>query len=417
MEEINLLYVSKGLVKPQGGSQIAARDLLFKGLVLNKNIKVYCLTNLNIKNMSDIMKIIDLRTFNNINNNVKKLIIIPEIKYWPFVTDIIEKKKYARIITDLLYKFDINLIHIHGYNTFYIVPRKEWDVPIVYTMHDFPFNWPNPINVFPIHYLEKIWYKSVTDNVKTVIKQYRRYKPGLYFHALSSQIREHLILKKGIKKEDTIVLYNGLENRGREDSINDQVNYMKKNNRAKSFLKVLVVGQITNRKNYHNLFNAFEDLVRQEKNIKLIILGKLIPLFGSFYFRKIWKELSPRTRKNIYWMGYITDKERVYDLYRSADLVVQPAYSEASSLVLSECLETETPLITTKAGSFGDLLNSNFTSINPNSVKSISNSITKFYKEIKKFQKKYQSRAKKLRILLDWKQIGKSLCNFYIKLL
>ncbi len=370
-----ILYVSKGLIEPLGGAETAAYKILKELLQSNQIRKLVILTT---KPLDKIELTIKEFLLNNLNKSEKyfnkiHFYCIPLVKKRiPIITDYFDARRFASAITKIISFEEINIIHIHTYSSFYIVPRKGWGIPILYTFHDFPSQWPSkPYNYIPFNYIEKGW-KFIGEKYWQLITAKSSFENyNLFFHCLSSDIKNYL-LKKGIPKQKVRIITNGFEMvKGRGDHTTSS-GFIKKIQKLffeekKKKLKILIVGQINNTKNQHTILDGFERFSEVFPDTILLIAGGPTPIIGTFYLRKIWKNLKPRTKRKILWFGHISNRHLLEALYNLADLGIIMSYSEASPLTLGEYKSFNIPIITSNVGSLKDLLPEECKGLNPNS--------------------------------------------------
>jgi len=105
---------------------------------------------------------------------------------------------------------------------------------------------------------------------------------------------------------------------------------------------ILYLGRIIERKKIHILILAFKELQQEFQNMKLIICGKINPL----YFNTLKKIIYRYDIKNIEFKGYVTKSEKVKYIGQS-DIVVYPVVNEVWGLVVNEAMSLGKPVIST----------------------------------------------------------------------
>ena len=409
---MRILFVSKGLLRPTGGAETAAIQILKGIMQQNKMKQITILTNkpefllkkqlddLNQLKISKILKIYCTK------------LIKPRI---PIFTDFLDAIRFKRAISKIVKQEKIDLIHIHTYSAFYITPNTLWNLPIVYTFNDFPIRWPrDPYNCFPINYIEKFWTIAAQFYWKSILSERNRARSSLYFHCNGSDSKDYLLSKR-INEQNILLLANGYDKSKDVKSYNETIQGRLKRilDPQSQKLKILVVGQFNNIKNQYTLIKGFMDFSDIRKNSILLIVGLPTPIIGPFYMRKIWKDLKIPSRSNIIWFGFVSNV-LLTELYRFTDLVVLMSHSEASPLVLGECKEMKKILISTRVGSLTELLSKDLTMLNPNSSKSLSSELEKIYYN-RNILQRYRELIKNSEIP-SWNDIGEEMCRFYISI-
>lgn len=105
-----------------------------------------------------------------------------------------------------------------------------------------------------------------------------------------------------------------------------------------SALRLLFVGELTRNKNLEGVFGAMESLREKGWNLSLDIVGE-----GAH--GEALRRIAP---KEAVFHGKITDKQRLMQCYRAADIFVMPSFSETFGLVYAEALTQGLPYICSK---------------------------------------------------------------------
>ncbi|MFX0152436.1 MAG: glycosyltransferase family 4 protein, partial [Candidatus Hodarchaeota archaeon] len=410
----NLVYVGKGLFNPGGGAEFAASKLL--SLITDPSIRITVLTDKNSLKEGNKRKSKKNRKILYHNKNIEKIIAVPLIKIKiPLITDIFNGIRFRKVIRQLKNEMKIDLIHIHGFNTFYVFfnsvnhkKEKKIGLTYIYTIHDFPEKWCwTPENFFPFNIIESIWKWLVKSLWRKLLNASKSTEsPRIVFHALSSEIKEFLI-NFGIHSKNVFFLPNG-----RDDSYENLIakgtgNKLPPGKREKFI--VLCVGEINNRKNQSLLFRAME--LNQAKNIKVILLGAPTPIVGRFYFMKIWSQLNPNIKGKIIWLGKITEQKKLVEVFNNSNLLVIPSFSEASPLVSFEAIQMEMPIISTATGSLIDTFPPQNRILKPNDPQLLGQTLD-FFSENREKLKDYIISKKPVK---TWIEIGNELTNHYFE--
>ncbi|MFX0022568.1 MAG: glycosyltransferase family 4 protein [Candidatus Hermodarchaeota archaeon] len=406
-----LLFVSKGILKRTGGAETAAYHILQGILKQNNTNSVIILTN-KVKSSMEI-KELSVSYMLSLKKEIK-IYSIPLIKpRLPIYTDYFDAKRFKIWIRNIIVRENIDLIHIHAYSTFYITPDPSWKVPVLYTFHDFPIKWPkNPINCFPINYIEKFWYFIAKKYWQFLLSDKNSLVSSLYFHCNGSDSRDHL-LHKGVNKQHILLLANGyksleLNKNQKFETISAKLLDLFDPQNQK--LKLLAVGQFNNIKNQKTLINGFIKFSEDNKDSILFLIGRPSPIIGSFYIRKILKSLNKKQRQNIVWFGFVPNIILI-GLYKIADLIVLTSYSEASPLILEECKNMGKGLLSTRVGALKDLLPADLTKLDPNSPELLTDELKRIYQN-KEVLKNYESLINNSE-LPTWDDIGNKISKFY----
>ncbi|MFX0091460.1 MAG: glycosyltransferase family 4 protein [Candidatus Hodarchaeota archaeon] len=405
---LNILYVSKGLLNPVGGAQTASNDLLFYGLTELEDIDVYVLTDRPREFQNKKLK----------KDKIKNLFVITPKRLFPLkipkiVESLLDWRKFRNAISILINKYKIDVVHIHGYSTFYIHPDDNWNVPIVYTLHDLPYTWSKkPINCFPFNFVERIWYKIINWHWSSVTQLAGSRKNRIWIHALSRELYKFLNKSKNISRTSLFYAPNGIYKNNLtfiDEKYLLSLNKIISNTRY----KILFLGDFQNRKNLHSLIDAFKILLSKDYKVSLLIVGAPAPIIGSFYIRNMWKNISENVKNHIYLLGHVKDPVRLKTVYKSIDVVVLPSFSEVCSLIINESIAYNKIILCSQRGSALDLLPKSLTTIDPNSMYSIVYGIERLLKMNSMELEELQSHLKPTKDYLEWKSLALKFNDFY----
>ena len=108
---------------------------------------------------------------------------------------------------------------------------------------------------------------------------------------------------------------------------------------------LLFVGSLVERKGISTLIKMFEKILKKHPNTLLIIAGD-----GSMKSYVLDRSTKKGYRKNILFMGYIDDKEKLSMLYAASDLFILPSLSEGFPRVILEAMSAGTPCLVSDIG-------------------------------------------------------------------
>lgn len=118
---------------------------------------------------------------------------------------------------------------------------------------------------------------------------------------------------------------------------------------SREFFSFISVGNLIKSKCFGLLIDAFDKVYRENKNVRLTIVGKG-PLEGELKKKVNEKGLSDC----ISFTGAVQNR-KLADLYNKADCFVLPSRFETFGVVYAEALCTGTPIISTKNGGIDDI--------------------------------------------------------------
>lgn len=180
--------------------------------------------------------------------------------------------------------------------------------------------------------------------------------------------------------------------------------------------QILSVGYLIERKGFEYLINAFQDVLKEQKNVQLTIVGSG-PLEKKL--KKLIKVL--RIQNNVKIIKNISD-DKLLRLYNSSDLFVLPSIvdsqgnTEGLGVVLLEAMACKLPVIGSNIGGIPDIIQDGETGllVTEKDISELSRAILDIIED-EKLRKKlsikgYDSVQEKF----SWEKISKSYLNIYI---
>lgn len=208
-------------------------------------------------------------------------------------------------------------------------------VPTVVAIHDLSYFY------YPQEFLKKDLYQ---------LKNWTKYsvKKAKKVIAVSKTTKKDLVKLYHIPKEKIIVIYNGFGDRTKSLKIKNLK--LIKNWKLKIKNYILYVGTLQPRKNLNTLIDAFNLLLKEKPEYKLVIVGKKGWLYNKI-FEKV-KEL--RLENKVIFTGYLPD-EQVTTLYKNASVFVLPSFYEGFGLPLLEAMSYDCPVIASNTASLPEI--------------------------------------------------------------
>ena len=214
--------------------------------------------------------------------------------------------------------YDVVITHFLELCTSFFKNCKPYSKNIIAVDHN-----PRPLNGYPFK--------------KRMVKKIKGYLYSQYIDLIVgvSQYTKNEIIKDfgQIVSKKTIVVYNGILTS----------NYKKREERAQTKPKFLVVSHLRESKGIQDLIEAVNLLPEQIKNeLKIDLYGE-----GPYenVLRKNVKENALETVFN--FKGSVSN---LYDIYAQYDYLLQPTHMECFSLSILESLCSNVPVVTTNVG-------------------------------------------------------------------
>lgn len=244
-----------------------------------------------------------------------------------------------QVIKDLT-KLNPNIIQVENRPQYVSRIKKTFPhIPLILNMHSMLFATPPQITVKQANQVMGLIDIMIT-NSRYLQHEYERKFPVLkgktygihlgidpypYVQAKNDKkIIERLKNKYGIKRDDKVLLF---------------------------------VGRVKADKGVHHIINALPNVIKQHKNIKLLIVGS--PKYGNdkktHYFRKLKHDSRP-FKKHVIFTKFIKPNIMPY-IYQLADVVVTPSvWKEPFCRVNLEAMSASKPIVTTKQGGIPEVV-------------------------------------------------------------
>ena len=284
-------------------------------------------------------------------------------------------------------KFDI--IDASSFVYFHCFPAKLISLikktPIVFTWHQY---WGN------------YWYEYLGIFKGIIGKTIE--KLSLYLTnnnlAVSKTTREDLI-KNGIKRKNIKLSYNGID-----------IKEIKKTKKDKIEHDLIYVGRLSHQKNIGLLLESIPKIKKEFPEIKVAIIGD-----GPDKNNLINKANLLKIKKNVDFLGFIENKNKIYSLMKSSKIFVLPSILEGFGIVVIEAHGCRIPtvIIDSKWNASKELIEKNGL-ISKNNPLELSKTIKRLLKN-KNLRKKLGKRAVKTAKKFDWDRITKELEKYYEK--
>lgn len=216
----------------------------------------------------------------------------------------------------------------------------------------------------------------------------------------------------GIDEQKVNVAYLAAEQNFKKDN-SGNLAIKKKYNLSDKF--VLYVGDVTWNKNLPRLIEAVD-----KKNLPLVLVGKAL-VADKFDKNNPWNQdllkvqnLTENNR-NIFRLGFVRNEDLV-DLYNAATVFAMPSLYEGFGLPILEAMSCGCPVVTSRAGSIGEIAGDAAYYTDPYDKNDIAKGLEKVFKDDSlrlELSEKGLQQAKKF----DWKKTAAITYSVYQKLL
>ena len=238
---------------------------------------------------------------------------------------------------------NLDIIHTHtefGIGTFARVIGKQLDIPVVHTYHTMYEDYVHYItkgyfdksSKKVVEYLTKFYCdKTIEELIVPTKKTYdlfkEKYKYDRNVHIIPTGIEIERFYKEKIKEEKIVALKDKLGVK-KDDII------------------ILFVGRIASEKSVDFLIDNHKELVKKNKNCKLLIVGDGPDL-------EIYKNLAKKNRieNNVIFTGKVPWDEVPY-YYNLSDIFTTASHTETQGLTVIEAMAANLPVVALDDESF-----------------------------------------------------------------
>ena len=280
--------------------------------------------------------------------------IIQESKWKIVETDIKWHSVSEQIrFASILEKAKLDIVHF----PYFSVPIF-YNRPFVVTIHDliinhFPTGKASTL-AFPIYKMKLFAYRVIIKKAAQKAK-----KIITVSNATKEEILDHL----RVDKDKVVVVYNGVD----EGISNEEQNTKYKLQNTKYFL---YVGNAYPHKNLERLLLAFSELLKENKNVKLVLVGR-----EDYFYNKLKDKLKNMNLKNsIIFYQEINDKELV-NLYKNALALVMPSLMEGFGLPVAEAMTNGCPVLASEIPSLKEIAKEAAAYFNPQNVEDMAKAL------------------------------------------
>ena len=264
-------------------------------------------------------------------------------------------------------KYD--LIHIHENLLYFLIPILKLRYNVVVTVHG--------INGFGFYDNKYLW----------------------------------IIFRSMLKFADVLIAVN-LEDKKKIERIFRKVVYFPngvdlsyfENLKVKTEKKIAFIGRVHEQKGIIYLLEAFSKIEKKNQGFKLEIIGEV-----NDYARELQKKFPS---KNIVWLGYMSDRNKISRILASAYCIVMPSLWEGLPLVLFEALASKRPVITSDIPAYKSVLDDEVLFCKVENSVDLAEKIG-FLVKNKKKSDDLGKKGAKLAIRYDWNSISANLKRFY----
>ncbi len=274
---------------------------------------------------------------------------------------------------------------VHALN-FQIPPVKK--KPLIVTVHDLSFlAYPQ---AFPLY--GRFYHRRGLLNMVNMAD---------YIIAVSESARSDLLKYTSFPSEKIKVIYQGFENISQE--FIDKKATVKKY--KLDFPYILYVGTIEPRKNINILIKAFQNVSRQNNNLKLVLAGS-----KGWLFKEIIEEINKIVDKIVMLEG--VTREELSVLYSNAELFVYPSLYEGFGLPPLEAMANGCPVIVSNSTSLPEVVGDAGLYFNPGEINELEQRINQLLTD-ESLKSKLKEKGFKKASSFSWEECCRQTIDLY----
>ena len=242
-------------------------------------------------------------------------------------------------LIDLIFSLKKNpchIVHTHNSKAGFLgrLAAKLAGVPvIVHTVHGFAF-----------HDREPLWRQILFRNLE---RRASRWCDKMIF--ISQPLIDWALREQVVAKEKTVKIYSGIRLDQFHPVTRDVKNRVRKKWKIRQKDAVIgIVSKLWEGKGHIVLIQAFKELKKELKDIRLVIVGE-----GYLYDRLLREVAMYGLSDSVLFTGFQMD---VSEIIASFDVAVLPSFFEGMGRVLLEAMAMEKPVVASRVGGIPDLV-------------------------------------------------------------
>lgn len=322
----------------------------------------------------------DYEEIKNKITNDKLQIVKTDIK-WHSVS---EQIKFANVLK----KENLDLVHF----PYFSVPIF-YNKPYIVTIHDliihhFSTGKASTLTL-PIYMTKLFAYKYVikkaAQNAKKII-------------AVSNATKEEIVDHLGVEGEKVEVVYNGIDK-----------NFLK-GTKDKKLIKepyFLYVGNAYPHKNLENLIFAFENILKTNKNVKLVLVGN-----KDYFYQRLKEKVNSLNMQEAIVFYEKADDKSLVNLYQNALALVMPSLMEGFGLPVLEAMSNRCLVLVSDIPSLREICQNNAIFFDPKNIADIYKNLELVIKN-PKIKEKFTEGGYKRSLLFSWEKSARETLRIY----
>lgn len=338
---------------------------------------------LEIDSKNEYVLFVDSKTIKDLKFTSQKVKLVETNIRWHSVEEQLQFPK-------LLEKENLDLVHF-PYFSVPILYKK----PFVITIHDLIINhYPTgkaSTRTSAEYYFKWLGYKFV---IKKAAQKAQK------IIAVSEATKNEIVKHLGVSEEKVAVTYEGIEKSSKFKMRSEKFEF-------KNQKYFLYVGNAYPHKNLDRLVEAFESVVADFPDVKLVFVGK-----EDYFYRRLKKKVTDLgIEKNVMFVGFVSEEELIF-YYKNAQATILPSLMEGFGLTGLEAMQQGSLVIASDIPSLKEIYSDAAIYFDPLAPASLSATI----REVLAKKRTYDSYIEKGAIrtaLFSWERMAEQTLTLY----
>lgn len=329
--------------------------------------------------------------YQSINPNFKK--ILADYQWYTFTEQIFMPFKIMREKVDLM--------HFPHFNVPIFCP-----VPFVITIHDLILKRFQTRRASTLGFI-KYWIKNMVYQLVILFAVKRASK----IIAVSNFTKKDILKYFRVKSKKIKVIYEGVsENLDKQRPCLENLRPLQRpyfqgtaSNACPRIKYLLYVGNAYPHKNLERLILAFNKILKEEKDLKLILVGEL-----DYFYKRLQKISS----SNVIFTDFVSDEE-LSNLYQNARLYIFPSLCEGFGLPPLEAMAYNLPVVSSNSSCLPEILGDAAVYFNAENIDDMVDKI-KLVLNNEELQKELISKGREQIGKYSWEKMSKEILDVYV---
>lgn len=300
-------------------------------------------------------------------------------------------------------EWNLDIIHTHtefGIGTFARVIGKQFDIPVVHTYHTMYEDY--------VHYITKGYFDKSSKKIVEYLTKF--YCDKTIEELIVPTKKTYDLFKEKYKYDRNVhIIPTGIEiDRFYKENVSkDKITFLREEFKIKKDdIVLLFVGRVASEKSIDFLINNHVQIVKKNKNCKLLIVGSGPDL-------EKYQKLAEKNKieENVIFTGKVPWEE-VPVYYNLADIFVTASHTETQGLTVIEAMAASLPVVALNDESFKNTVIEDLTGYLFNNKKEYINRINELL-ENKDLRKKMGSQSRINSETYSSKYFGERVLNVY----